>query len=104
MKLNAQQVAAVRRQVEADPLPEDNPAMTQLVNVFGLHTFYVGVEGLLVLEPANDPASQGEPARFIRLAAWTDEQRSALQPVDPEPTELVVDLAVAPGAGNGKAE
>lgn len=105
MKLNAQQVAAVRQQIEADPLPEDNPAMDQLTEVFGHHTFYVGMEGLLVLEPANDPSVEGEAARFIRLAAWSDEERKALKPMDPEPTNLVVDLSAEPSVGpNGKGE
>lgn len=105
MKLNSQQAAAVKRAMSVDPIDEENPAMEPLKSTFGDHTFYVVTEGLFVLEPMNDPGHPGEPAQFVRIATWTDDQMNALQPVEPQQTNTVVDLAEADGDGSdGSAE
>ena len=122
MKLTSQQVASVKQELGADPVEETNPAMESLRKAFGDHTFYLANDGLFVLEPADEvlreepgskTASEGEetparpmgqPARLIRIAAWTDENKKALQPAPPQVSDTVVDLAAAPGKGNGAAE
>lgn len=98
MKLNAQQIAAVGQQIGADPLNDDDPVTDQLVKIFGEHTFYLSTEGLLVIEAAVDPDQDRETGKgqFVRVATWADEQRSALQPIQPEPTSIVLDLDAAP--------
>jgi len=101
MKLNSNQIAAVREDLIAEPLEEENPAMASLRQAFGDHTFYVGSEGLFVVEPVEDDAHPGEPAQLVLVAAWTDEEKKALQPVPPQQTEKVIDLAAAAAKGNG---
>lgn len=109
MKLNSKQIDAVKQDIGADPLEQDNPAIEALRGAFGDHTFYVGVEGLFVLEPVNDSSHPGDPAQLVLVAAWTDEQKNALQPIPPKASEKVVDLATGGGTGkngggkNGKA-
>ncbi|MGD1876681.1 MAG: hypothetical protein ACFB13_04180 [Kiloniellaceae bacterium] len=101
MKLNANQIAAVKQDLSAEPLEEQNPAMASLRQAFGDHTFYVGAEGLFVVEPVEDEAHPGEPAQLVLVAAWADDDKKALQPVPPQQTETVVDLATAVnGKGN----
>lgn len=95
MKLNLRQIASVKQELGVDPIEEKNPAMEALRDTFGDHTFYVGTDGLFVIEPANDPTHSGEPAHLVLVGAWADEQRTALQPVPRQATEQVVDLAVA---------
>lgn len=117
MKLTSQQVASVKQELGADPIEETNPAMETLRNAFGDHTFYLASDGLFVLEPADTVSQEGgdetpaegteasaksmdEPAHLVRIAAWTDENKNALQPAPPQATDTVVDLAAA-GKGNG---
>jgi hypothetical protein len=102
MKLNSNQIAAVKQDLSADPLEEENPAMASLRQAFGDHTFYVGAEGLFVVEPVEDDAHPGEPAQLVLVAAWTDEEKKALQPVPPQQTAKVIDLASTAAKGNGK--
>jgi hypothetical protein len=101
MKLNSQQIAAVGQQIGADPLNDDDPVTDQLVKIFGEHTFYLSTEGLLVIEAMVDPDQDDQETgkgQFVRVATWADEQRSALQPIRPEPTSIVLDLDAAPQA------
>jgi len=93
MKLNASQIAAVKQDLSAEPLEEQNPAMPSLRQAFGDHTFYVGSDGLFVVEPVEDTAHPGQPAQLVLVAAWADDERKALQPVPPQQTQTVVDLA-----------
>ena len=103
MKLNANQIAAVKQDLSADPLEEHNPAMDALRKAFGDHTFYVGAEGLFVVEPVEDTAHPGEPAQLVLVAAWADEEKKSLQPVPPQETQTVIDLAKAVKGKNGDA-
>jgi hypothetical protein len=116
MKLSTQQVAAVRQELGADPVDEANPAMETLRNAFGDHTFYLASDGLFVLEPADkadtgsaqEPAEQmSEPAHLVLVAAWTDENKNALQPAPAQVSATVVDLAATDDnegkQANGKA-
>lgn len=102
MKLNSHQIAAVKQDLSADPLDEENPAIGSLREAFGDHTFYVGSDGLFVVEPVEDTEHPGEPAQLVLVAAWTDEDKKALQPVPPQQTETVVDLATTVGKTNGR--
>ena len=103
MKLNSNQIAAVKQDLSADPLEEENPAMASLRQAFGDHTFYVGSEGLFVVEPVEDDAHPGEPAQLVLVAAWTDEEKKALQPVPPQQTAKIVDLTPPAEKSNGDA-
>jgi len=94
MKLNTAQIDAVRQQTNIEPLPEGNTDVDQLKTHFGDHTFYLDMNGLHVLEPVKDADIEGEPAAVIRIAHWTDDDRTALAPQSPEVTGSVVKLSV----------
>ncbi len=107
MKLSEAQVQAVEEQTGLQPIPEDNPAMQQLKDNFGDHTFYVDERGLYVLEtPADD--TEETHATAVQVASWSDESCTALQAHEPMATDAVFKLT--PGdddeeetAANGKA-
>ncbi|MDX5361427.1 MAG: hypothetical protein LPL00_08330 [Alphaproteobacteria bacterium] len=94
MRLTEAQVTAVRNALDVEPVEEDNPAMETLRNALGDHTFYLGQEGLFVFEPvpAEQANGEGTPAQLILVAAWTDEERKAVQAVEPQVTNVTVDL------------
>jgi len=99
MKLTSNQAAAVKQRVNIDPIDEENPVIEPLRKAFGDHTFYIVSDGLFVLEEVTESTEEDEPARFVMVAAWTNEEKNALQPVEPQRTNTVVDLAG--GGGNG---
>ncbi len=103
MKLTTDQTAAVQRQTGADPLPEDNPTMGQLREIFGEHTFYVAEQGLVVPETTPEPAAPEAAAdvaedgsvEFMLVAVWAGEDKQSLQPIEPQPTGIKLELATA---------
>ena len=92
MKLSAERVDRTLSQFEAMPLPEDHPAIAQLNQLFGEHTFFLTVNGLHVVEPTETPAEGDSTGQVVKLASWSDPNRTSLVPHEPEPTEVVVDL------------
>ncbi len=103
MKLSTERVDRTLSQFEAMPLPEDHPAIEQLNQLFGEHTFFLTVSGLHVVEPTEAPAE--DAGQVVKLASWSDPNRTSLVPHEPEPTEVVVDLgAGAGGATNGASD
>ena len=98
MKLTTDQTAAVQRQTGADPLPEDNPTMGQLREIFGEHTFYVAEQGLVVPETTPEPAAPeaaDDAVEFMLVAVWAGEDKQSLQPIEPQPTGIKLELATA---------
>jgi hypothetical protein len=92
MKLTPAQVERTLTQFEAQAIPEDHPAATQLNELFGEHTFFLHRDGLSIVEPA-EPAEAGiQSGRIINLANWSDEKLTKLAPHEPEPTDAVVEL------------
>ena len=92
MKLTAARVDRTLSQFEAMPLPEDHPAIAQLNQLFGEHTFFLTVSGLHVVEPAATAEEGDETGQVVKLASWSDPNRTSLVPHEPEPTEVVVEL------------
>ena len=92
MRLNPAQVQQTLSQFEAQPLPDNHPAVPQLNNLFGDHTFFLDSSGLNVLEPAELPDVDAAAAKIVNLAHWTDENLTSLTPHEPEPTGMVVVL------------
>jgi hypothetical protein len=90
MKLNSTQVKQTLNQMNAQVLPDNHPAVTQLTNVFGDHTFFLDESGLKVLEPAEAPATGMESGEVLSLADWTDASLTSLTPHEPEPTGTIV--------------
>ncbi|MDF1793910.1 MAG: hypothetical protein P1U88_18505 [Thalassobaculaceae bacterium] len=99
MKLTTDQTAAVQRQTGADPLPDDNPTMGQLQEIFGEHTFYVAEQGLVVPEPAAEEeveeTVEDGSVEFLLVAIWAGEDKQSLQPIEPQRTGIKLELATA---------
>jgi hypothetical protein len=92
MKLNSAQIERTLAQFEARVVPDDHPAVAELSELFGDHTFFLDGNGLNVVEP-NDSVEEGAPAgTVINVASWSDARMTRLAPHEPEPTEVVVTL------------
>lgn len=100
MKLNSTLIEQTVTQLDVDPIPEQHPVVPQLHQVFGDHTFFLDPDGLLIVEP-SEPNASGEPTgEVVKVARWSDSDRSSLMPQPPEPTGMVVVLA----DGHGEPE
>jgi hypothetical protein len=100
MKLNSASLERAIDQWQADPVPEQHPAIPQLNQVFGDHTFFVDSDGLHIVEP-GEPNAAGDPTgNVLRVARWSDDSHTSLVPQQPEPTGTVVvfDAAKPDGA------
>lgn len=93
MKLTSAQVERTLSQFEAQAIPDDHPLVPQLNELFGDHTFFLDSNGLNIVEPA-EPTQAGQQATVVNLANWSDADPPSLAPHEPEPTDLVVVLAV----------
>ena len=80
---------------EAQALPEDHPAVPQLDQLFGEHTYFVDDAGLHIVEPTGPADSGNEQGMVVKLASWSDTNRTSLAPHPPEPTGTVVVLEAA---------
>ena len=90
MRLSSARVERTLSQVPAQAIPENHPVVPQLSKIFGDHTFFVDNSGLLIVEPAESPGTpQGQ---VVKLAAWSDANRTSLAPHEPEATDVVVVL------------
>jgi hypothetical protein len=92
MKLNSAQVKQTMTQLDAQAIPEDHPAVAQLSDIFGDHTFFVDQSGLKVLEPTEAAEMEGQTGEVISLADWSDQALTSLKPHEPEPTGVIVVL------------
>jgi hypothetical protein len=93
MKLTSEQVARTINQFEAQALPDSHPAIPQLEEMFGEHTFLLDTNGLNILEPTDaNPRGRVQAARVVNLANWSDENLTRLAPHEPEPTGAIVEL------------
>ena len=94
MKLTDMQTAIARMALKADPIPEDHPAAVQLTENFGEHTFYLAESGLLIFHPTEeDETGAQETARLFFIAEWTDDSKTELNAIEPQPTEIVIAFA-----------
>jgi len=93
MKLSSQAVEQALTQFEAELLPEDHPAVAQLNQIFGDHTYFLDGVGLHIVEPAAKTNSGSQQGVVVKLASWSDESRTSLAPHPPEPTNVVIELA-----------
>jgi hypothetical protein len=91
MKLNSAQIEQTLNQFDAQAIPAGHPAMPQLARLFGDHTFFLDSEGLNIVEPIEPEQNDGRGI-VVNLASWADESKASLEPHEPEPREVVVDL------------
>jgi hypothetical protein len=99
MKLTDAQVQEVLAQIDGQVVPADHPTMDQLESIFGPHTFFLGIDGLHVVECADIDGSGEEQAFVVKVAAWTDDQKTSLRPHEAElVSEVVIDADDDPAA------
>jgi len=92
VKLNSMQIEQTLTQFKAQVLAEDNPAIAELNDLFGDHTFFLDGRGLNVLEAIEQPQMQPESGEVINLADWSDDTLTKLRTHQPEPTGIVIRL------------
>ena len=92
MKLSTARVERTLDQLEAQAVPEDHPALSELNRVFGEHTFFLDQDGLHIVEPVLSTSAGPEAGQIIKVASWQDASRTQLAAHQPEPSEVVVDL------------
>ena len=90
MRLNETQLEQTLNQIQAEVLPDSHPAVAQLTDLFGDHTFFIDQSGLKVLEPAETTGSDLQTSEVVSLADWSDATLTSLKPHAPEPTGAVV--------------
>jgi hypothetical protein len=90
MKLSSMQIKQTLDQVDAEVLPDDHPAIAQLKNLFGDHTFFLDSKGLNVLEQIEEPGQQTRSGEIISLADWSDASLTKLSAHEPEPTGTII--------------
>jgi hypothetical protein len=92
MKLNSTQVKQTLNQFEAEVLPDSHPAVPELNDLFGDHTFFLDGGGLNVLEPGETVDTAVQTGEIVSLASWSDATLTSLRPHEPEPTGVVIVL------------
>lgn len=95
MKLTSAQVERTLGQIEAQPIPDDHPVISQLNHLFGEHTFFLDGNGLNIVEivePAGSAEAEVQSAKLVNLASWNDD--NGLEPHEPKPTNVVIVLGV----------
>jgi hypothetical protein len=91
MKLNATQVEQTLNQFEAHVIPEGDPVVPTLNELFGDHTFFLDDNGLNIIEPKESTPAGVSAATVVNVASWNP-QLTSLAPHEPEPTEIIVIL------------
>ena len=92
MKLNSAQVQRTLDQFEADVIPDENPVIAKLTDLFGEHTFFLDQHGLNIVEPVEAAEPAAESVRVVKLASWSNDSRSDLKLHEPAETDIVVTL------------
>jgi hypothetical protein len=90
MKLTSAQVERTLNQLEAQAIPESHPALPQLTNLFGDHTFFLDNRGLNIVEADETTRAGVQSAKVVNIANWSDPNLTSLAPHEPELTETVV--------------
>ena len=92
MKLKSAQVEQVLDKLPSEVIPENHPTVPELESVFGQHTFFLGREGLHVVERTGSEDETDGTAYVVKVASWTDDSRTSLRPHEAEVTDTL-DLA-----------
>jgi len=92
MKLSTALLERTLNQFDAQAIPENHPVVGQLNSLFGDHTFFLDANGLNIVEPTGATDSGSQMGQVVKLAGWSDDNRTSLAPHEPEPTEVVIVL------------
>jgi hypothetical protein len=90
MKLTSDLVQRTVSQFDARTIPDTHPAIPQLSELFGDHTFFLDNNGLHIVEPAEATKRGVQKGKVVKLASWADANHTALAPHRPETTDIVV--------------
>lgn len=101
MKLNTALAERTQSQFDAQAIPENHPVVHQLNSLFGDHTFFLDAHGLNIVEPTGTTDTGAQTAQVVKLAGWSDGERTSLAPHEPEVTEVMVVLEPAGPDGAG---
>jgi hypothetical protein len=93
MKLTSIQVEQTLSQIHAEAIPEDDPVISELSDIFGDHTFFIDDNGLNIVEPI-ETGSNVQSAQVVNVADWRDADMTKLAAHEPEPTNVFVTLDV----------
>jgi hypothetical protein len=93
MKLNSTQVQQALNQMSAQVLPDDHPAVAQLTDMFGDHTFFLDKNGLKVLAPTEVPDREVLSGQVVSIADWSDATLTGLTPHAPSLTGTIIRFA-----------
>jgi hypothetical protein len=96
MRLTTPLIQRTLNQIEAQAIPDNHPAMGELSRTFGDHTFFIGAEGLHIVELTVETEDGHEAGQIVRVASWQDASRTSLVAHPPEPTDVVVELEDEP--------
>jgi hypothetical protein len=91
MKLTSALVERALAQFDAQAIPDDHPVLPQLNRLFGDHTFFIDGNGLNIVEPAEAPPG-AQAGQVVNIASWNEATPPSLEPHEPAPTELLLDL------------
>jgi hypothetical protein len=89
MKLTSALIERTLSQFDAEALPDD-PAVPQLSELFGDHTFFLDNNGLNIVEPTEPTEAGAEVGKVVNLASWKNADPPRLAPHEPEPTDVVI--------------
>ena len=93
MKLSADQIEQVHDKTGVDPIPKNHPSLPELQDAFGDHTFYLDSDGLHIWELTEAAGEEGQVIHAVRVASWTNEEKTTLSSHEPQPSETIVKLA-----------
>ena len=96
MRLNSEWVERTLAQYPARLVPENDPVVPKLVDMFGDHTFFLDQSGLKVLEPTNVAtavATEIPAGEVVSLADWSDPTLTSLMPHAPEMTGTIIQFS-----------
>ena len=72
MKLNSMQVELALNQFEGSAIPDDDPLVPMLSELFGDHTFFLNSDGLNVVEVNESTDACVHVGTVVNIANWTD--------------------------------
>ena len=84
MKLNSAQVQRTLGQFEARVIPDENPLIAKLNDLFGDHTFFLDQHGLNIVEPVEAAEPAAECAKVVKLASWSNDSRTISSCTSPQ--------------------
>ena len=96
MKLSADQIEQVHDQTGVDPIPDDHLSLPELQDAFGDHTFYLDSDGLHIWEFSEAAGEEGQVIHAVRVASWTNEEKTSLSSHEPQSSVAIVKLAPDP--------